>query len=68
MDSNAWNLGSGEAVIRVDKYGTLGQGSATVQYKTGASKIACEGVGSWTTYNGVSFTSSGWVMIRIINT
>ena len=67
-DSEAWRLGVGVAVIRVDEYGNLGQGIVTVQYKTGATRIACEAVGSWTTYNGVSLTSAGWVKIRIINT
>ncbi len=64
-ESSTWNLGSGIATIDLDKYLT-GYDSASVvtEYKTGATPAACEAA-SWTVYNGTSFTSSGWVKIRL---
>jgi hypothetical protein len=59
-----WYLGSGEAVIRIDKYNT-GSGSYTLEYRTAATAAACL-VAAWDLY-GTSFTSLGWVQIRITN-
>ena len=61
-----WCLGAGEAEILIDKYGT-GYGPAPViQYRTAITGLGVL-VASWVTYNGVSFTSLGWVQIRLIH-
>ena len=59
-------LGTMTAVIKVDKYMT-GYGPAPViQYRTAATKATLL-VTAWSTYNGVSFTSLGWIQIRFIH-
>jgi len=62
MESETWLIGVGDVVIEEDKYGG-GVGNATIQYKTGATYLACE-ADSWNNYVG-SFTSLGWVKIRV---
>ena len=64
--SEDWYLGAMEAVIKVDKYQTGSGPAPVIQYKTattGAGLVAA----SWVTYNGVSFTSLGWIKLRIIH-
>ena len=61
-----WPLGAGEAEILIDEYGT-GYGPAPViQYRTATTGLGVL-VASWSTYNGTSFTSLGWVQIRLIH-
>lgn len=60
-----WCLGAFEAQITYDKYDTGTGIDGIIQYRTAATKAALGGV--WTTYNGVSFTSLGWVEVRIVN-
>ena len=59
-----WYLGSMEAVISVDKYQT-GSGPAPAIYYITAATQAGLAIGVWTLYNGVSFTSLGWIKLRI---
>jgi hypothetical protein len=61
-----WCLGAGEAEILIDNYGTGSGPAPTIQYKTAATGAGLTAA-SWTTYNGVSFTSLGWVQIRLIH-
>ena len=64
--SEVWYLGAFEAVIDIDKY-LPGSGSGyTIYYKTGATAVACLAA-LWTLYNGVSFTSLGWIQLKIIH-
>jgi hypothetical protein len=63
LESETWNLGSGQAQITLDKYGTGSGPTPTIEYKTGSTKAICEGQG-WTEYTG-AFTSDGWVKIRL---
>ena len=61
-----WYLGAGEAEILIDKYQAGSGPVPIIEYRTaatGASLIAA----SWNVYNGVSFTSLGWVQIRMIH-
>ena len=61
-----WPLGAGEAEILIDEYGT-GYGPAPViQYRTATTGLGVL-VASCSTYNGTSFTSLGWVQIRLIH-
>jgi hypothetical protein len=55
-----------EARILYNKYG-IGSGPAPTlfQYKTGATKTACE-ADTWHTYNGTSFTCLGWAKINVV--
>jgi hypothetical protein len=63
--SPTWNLGAGEAVILIDKYQSgSGPTPALIEYKTGVTKAAAE-ADTWTTYDNVSFTSLGWVKVRV---
>jgi hypothetical protein len=62
MESETWFIGSGSVMIVEDKYGG-GPGAATIQYKTGATKEACE-ADSWHNYVG-AFNSLNWVKIRV---
>ena len=63
--SQRWYLGAFEATIFVDKYQT-GSGTPVVYYKT-ATTGAGLSAASWTLYNGVSFTSLGWVKLKVVN-
>lgn len=62
-----WYLGAFEAVVSVDKYQTGSGPQVLIYYKTattGAGLVAA----SWVLYNGISFTSLGWIKLRIIHT
>ena len=59
-----WYLGSMEAIIRVDKYQTGSGPAPIIHYITAATKAGLL-IGSWTLYNGTSFTSLGWIKLRI---
>ena len=59
---DTWYFGGGQARIDMDKYQT-GSGTIIVKYRTGVTKEATELLG-WTAYSG-SFTSNGWVGIRV---
>ena len=59
-----WRLGAMEAIIKVDKYQTGIGPAPVIQYRTSVT-LAGLIVASWSTYNGVSFTSLGWIQIRI---
>lgn len=63
--SEAWYLGSGRATIRHDKY-QVGSGNVTKFYKTASSLAGLNSV-AWQEFDGVEFTSLGWVQIRITN-
>ena len=65
-ESEDWNLGPMEAIIRLDKYQTGSGPAPTFYYKTSATQGGLAGEG-WTLYNGVSFTSVGWIKLRIIH-
>ena len=62
-----WYLGAFEAIINEDKYRTGSGEEDTWFYITASTKQGLF-IGSWTMYNGVSFTSLGWVWIRLIHT
>jgi hypothetical protein len=58
-------VGEGDRVIIRDKYRT-GSGDATIYYRIGASKAACESAG-WTAYSGeFSTVSTPWVQVRLV--
>jgi len=65
--SQDWNLGPMEAIIRVDKYNTGSGPVPIIQYKTATTAVGLIAA-SWNTYNGTSFTSLGWIKLRIIHT
>ena len=52
-----------DILITYDQYDSGGGTPGTVEYRTGASKTACEAQ-SWSTYS-VAFTSLGWVQVRM---
>jgi hypothetical protein len=61
--SDSWNMGSGEATITTNVY-RPGDAPTNIEYRTGADQATCEAAG-WSVYNGTSFTSLGWVQIRL---
>jgi hypothetical protein len=61
--SDPWALGAGEARINVNDY-KVGDTPTTIEYKTGDSQATCE-ADAWNVYDGTSFTSLGWVQIRL---
>jgi len=61
-----WYLGAGEAEILIDKYQTGSGPAPVIQYRTAATGAGLTAA-IWTVYNGVSFTSLGWVQIRLIH-
>lgn len=63
MESETWNLGAMTARIILNKYGS-GDGTPTVEYKTGASAVACE-ADSWHAYDGTSFVCAGYAKIKV---
>lgn len=64
MVSETWYVKAGQCWINYDKY-QVGKGIPTIEYKTGATKAACES-DSWHVYNaGLGFTSLNWVKIRL---
>jgi len=67
MISETWQLGIMTAVIRYDHYRTGSGITPVIQYKTADTKLNCEAVSSWTTYNGNNFSCLGWVIIRVAN-
>ena len=76
MESPAWYLGTapdetaftGFAVIRYDKY-QFGDGTCdlNIQYRTATTRAALSGE-TYQPYDGTSFTSLGWVQVRLDNT
>jgi hypothetical protein len=64
-ESETWHLGSMEAKITYDKYGTGSGDAPTIQYKTGTTRVNCE-ADTWNVYNGTSFTCTGWAKIKVI--
>lgn len=62
MESETWNCGARRIKILIDKYGA-GAGASTLQYKDGATQVACD-ADSWHNYT-LPFVSSGWVKVRI---
>jgi len=62
MESETWFIGSGSVIIVNSKYG-VEFGVPTIEYKTGATKLACEAAG-WNNYTG-AFSSLNWVKIRV---
>jgi hypothetical protein len=65
-DSETVYFGAKDARIIYDKYGTgSGPAPSLIQYKTGTTRVNCE-ADTWHTYNGTSFTSTGWVKIKIV--
>ena len=62
--SDPWYLGSMTAIVRVDKYQTGSGPAPVIHYKTAATSAGL-GALSWTLYDGVSFTSLGWIQLRI---
>jgi len=67
MVSETWQLGIFEAVIDYDYYQSGSGPVPTIEYKTADTEVNCEAVGSFTTYDGTSFTCLGWVIIRVAN-
>ena len=65
--SNPHYLGSFEAIIFQDKYNTGVGPDPIIYYKTASTKTGLSAV-SWTLYDGVSFTSLGWVKLKCIHT
>ena len=63
---NPHYLGSFEATIFVDKYRTGSGPAPIIFYKTATTKTGLS-TETWTIYNGVSFTSLGWVKLKIIH-
>ena len=63
MESEDWYVGLGSTMILIDKYGTTGFGTPTVEYKTAATQGALSGVG-YSPYSG-AFQSLGWIKIRV---
>jgi hypothetical protein len=61
-----WYLGTMTAIIKIDKYQTGSGPAPTIQYRTAASGAGITSA-TWFTYNGVSFTSLGWIQIRLIH-
>lgn len=57
------NTGAIEIELAYDQYDTGSGVPGTIEYRTGASKAACEAAG-WTGYTG-HFSSLGWVQVRI---
>jgi hypothetical protein len=64
MESPARYLGALTAYIAIDKYQTGSGPLPTIQYKTGATRVACE-ADSWNAYNGTSFECAGWAKIKV---
>ena len=64
MDSPIWNLGDGECEVNQNKY-AVGD-DVVIYYKTHAVYGSVSGE-SWAPYNGTSFTSLGYIQLRIIN-
>ena len=62
--SDPWLLGTMTAIIRVDKYQTGSGPIPIIHYKTATTEAGLVAA-SWTLYNGVSFTSLGWIQLRI---
>jgi len=62
--SEVWCLGAIEAVIRIDKYQTGSGPVPIIHYKTSATKAGLTAA-SWVLYDGVSFTSLGWIQLRL---
>jgi len=65
--SNPHYLGSFETIIFTDKYNTGTGPLPEIYYKTATTKTGLSSE-SWTLYNGVSFTSVGWVKLKVIHT
>jgi hypothetical protein len=65
--SNPHYLGAFEAIIFQDKYNTGVGPDPLVYYKTASTKTGLSSE-TWTLYNGVSFTSLGWVKLKCIHT
>jgi hypothetical protein len=61
-----WLLGTMTAIIRVDKYQTGSGPASLIQYRTATTEAGVLSA-TWFTYNGVSFTSLGWIQIRLIH-
>jgi hypothetical protein len=64
MVSEPWYLGAGIAVIHINTYDS-GSGTPYIEYKTGATKVACLAASYAPYFSG--FTSLGWVQIRVTN-
>jgi hypothetical protein len=52
-----------EAGIFYDTYDTGSGPASTFEYKTGATRVACD-ADTWHVYDGLSFTSLGWIKIK----
>jgi len=61
-ESETWNIGARRVKITLDKYAS-GYGTPTVEYKNGATQVACE-ADSWHAYTG-PFVCSGWIKVRV---
>jgi len=61
-ESETWNIGAHRVKITIDKYAS-GYGTPTVEYKNGATQVACE-ADSWHAYIG-PFVCSGWIKVRV---
>jgi hypothetical protein len=64
--SEDWYLGAFEATIFTNKYNAGTGPDPVIYYKTAASRALLT-VEIWTLYNGVSFTSAGWIKLRIVH-
>lgn len=63
MESETWNIGSGDVRIRLNVYAT--GDNATIYYKQGDSEANCE-ADTWHAYSS-PFACSGWVKVKVEN-
>jgi len=61
-ESETWNIGARRIKIEYNKY-QAGVGVPTIQYKNGATQLACE-ADAWHDYVG-SFVCTGWVKVKV---
>ncbi len=64
--SEGWLLGALEAAkIDLNKYDGLVSGpQLSIEYRTATTKVGLD-ITLWNTYTGISFTSLGWVQVRL---
>jgi len=65
FESETHYLGVMNAIIDLNVYRSGSGELPLLQYKTGSTRVACD-ADTWHLYDGISFTSLGWIKIRVI--